>query len=96
MAQKTWLGADLQQLIDSRHRQWVRIPVDDQAMPVQIFRYLEVSEVLEIVARTMNMVVTRKSWRWIRSGWRGGLMRKATSASRIVRSNSPSVSCKLT
>ena len=55
MAQKTWLGADLQQLIDIRHRQWVRIPIDDQAMPVQIFRYLEVSEVLEIVARTINM-----------------------------------------
>ena len=55
MAQKTWLGADLQQLIDIRHRQWVRIPIDDQAMPVQIFRYLEVSEVLEIVALTINM-----------------------------------------
>ena len=55
MAQKTWLGDDLQQLIDIRHRQWVRIPIDDQAMPVQIFRYLEVSEVLKIVARTINM-----------------------------------------
>ncbi len=31
------------------------IPVDNQATPVQIFRYLEVSEVLEIVARTINM-----------------------------------------
>ena len=55
MAQKTWLGDDLQQLIDIRHRQWVRIPIDDQPMPVQIFRYLDVSEVLEIVALTINM-----------------------------------------
>ena len=30
--------------------------------------------------------VTR--WRWIRSGWRGGDMRIATSASRIDRSSS--------
>ena len=55
MAQKTWLGADLQQLIDILHQQWVRILIDDQAMPVQVFRYLGVSEVLEIVARTINM-----------------------------------------
>ena len=31
------------------------IPADNQATPVQIFRYLEVSEVLDIVARTINM-----------------------------------------
>ena len=55
IAQKVWLGADLQQLIDILHQQCVRIPIDDQAMPVQVFRYLGVSEVLEIVARTIDM-----------------------------------------
>src|SRR5579883_1311829 len=32
------------------------------------------------------------SWRWMRSGWRGGAMRMATSAWRIERSSSPSSS----
>src|SRR5712692_10665684 len=39
---------------------------------------------------------TLTRWRWIRSGWRGGDMRIATSASRIDRSSSESSTTRLT
>ena len=94
-AHKTWLGADLQQPIDIRHRRWVHPCRRSSSAPVQIFRFWGCRSRRDSRANHKHGSSLARAQRWMSQAGAARLMRKPV-AYRIVSSNSPSVSCKLT